>query len=65
MNISNINTSNAYTINESVKPPVDNTLLKNQNQTPPEANLNQETSRQQAFKVDITQEARQIVNIVA
>ncbi len=58
MDISNINASNAYTTNELAKPPVDNTLLKNQDQATPETNLNQDTVRQQAFEVTITREAQ-------
>lgn len=58
MDISNINASKAYTTNESAKPPADSPLLKNQNQATPEANLNQDTARQQAFEVTITQEAQ-------
>ncbi len=60
MDISNINGSNAYTANKSTTPPVDNSLLENQNREAAKADLNQETSRtaQQAFEVNITQEAQ-------
>jgi hypothetical protein len=58
MDISNINAANAYTTNESVKPPVDSTLLKGQDPKIPEADLNQKTERQPAFEVDITREAQ-------
>ncbi len=60
MDISNINGSNAYTANKSATPPVDNSLLENQNREAAKADLNQETSRaaQQAFEVNITQEAQ-------
>jgi len=60
MDISNINGSNAYAANNSTKPPVDSTLLENQNQKAAGTDPNQETTRavQQAFEVDITQEAQ-------
>lgn len=61
MDISNINASNAYTTNESVKPSVDSTPLKVQDSKNPEADLNQKTSSQQAFEVNITQEARDLL----
>jgi hypothetical protein len=61
MDISNINASNAYTTNESVKPPVDSTLLKAQDPKTPEADLNQKTASQQAFEVNITQEAQDLL----
>jgi hypothetical protein len=58
MDISNINASTAYTANESAKSPVDNTQLKTQETKPPETDPSQETMRQQAFEVNITQEAQ-------
>ncbi len=63
MDISNINGSNAYTENKSATPPVDNSLLENQNREAAKADLNQETSRaaQQAFEVNITQEAQDLL----
>ena len=62
MDINNINGSNAYAATKSATPPIDNSLLENQNREAAEADLNQETSRaaQQAFKVDITQEAQDL-----
>ncbi len=63
MDINNINGSNAYTANKSATPPVDNSLLENQNREAAKADLNQETSRaaQQAFEVNITQEAQDLL----
>lgn len=58
MDITNIDASNAYAAKESAKPPIDSTLLKNQNQEVSESNLNQESTRQNAFEVNITQEAQ-------
>ena len=58
MDIRHINASNAYTTNESAKPPVDSTLLKTQDQATPEANPHQNTARPPAFEVTITQEAQ-------
>ncbi len=61
MDISNINASNAHTTHESAKPPVDSSLLKAQNQEAPETNQSRETSRRQAFEVNITQEAQDLL----
>jgi hypothetical protein len=58
MDISNINAANAYTTNQSVRPQGDDSLVKTQDTPSPETALNQETARQQAFQVDITQEAQ-------
>ncbi len=63
MDINNINGPNTYTANKSATPPVDNALLENQNREAAKADLNQETSRaaQQAFEVNITQEAQDLL----
>jgi hypothetical protein len=61
MDISNINASTAYTANESAKPPVDSTQLKTQEATPTETDPSQTTARQQAFEVNITQEAQDLM----
>ena len=61
MDISRINTSTAYTANESAKPPVDSTQLKTQETPPQEINPSQESDRQQAFEVNITQEAKDML----
>ncbi len=63
MNISNINGSDAYTANKSATPLVDNSLLENQNREAAKTDPNQKTSRaaQQAFEVNITQEAQNLL----
>jgi hypothetical protein len=61
MDISNINASNAYITNESAKPPVDSTLLKDQNQETKNSDTSQKTDRQPAFEINITQEAQDLL----
>ena len=61
MDINNINASTAYTTHESVKPSVDSTLLKDQNQETQNSDINPGTARQQAFEVNITQEAQDLL----
>ncbi len=60
MDISNINT-NPYTANTSATPPVDSTLLNNKNKEITEPSQKITPSAQQAFEVNITQEARDML----
>jgi hypothetical protein len=63
MDISNIQGFSAYTANKSATPPVDNTLAQNQNKDAAQTTLNQESAQaaQQAFEVNITPEARDLM----
>jgi len=63
MEISNIQGLNAYTAKNSATSPVDNTMLQNQNREAAQTNLNQENIQavQQAFEVNITREARDLM----
>ena len=63
MDISNVQGFNAYTANKPATPPVDNALLQNQNREAAQTDLTQENiqAAQQAFEVDITREARDLM----
>jgi len=60
MDINSLQGANAYTNVSNATPPVDNTLLRDQNLEASQADLSTENTRaaQSAFEVDITQEAQ-------
>jgi len=58
MDISN---TNPYAANKPATPPVDSTLLNNQNKEVTEPNPKATPSTQQAFEVNITQEAQDLL----
>ncbi len=63
MEINNIQEFNAYTAKDSATLPADNTTLQNRNRKAAQTDINQENiqAAQQAFEVNITREARDLM----
>ncbi|MCP3942022.1 MAG: hypothetical protein GY710_11135 [Desulfobacteraceae bacterium] len=62
MDINNIEAIGAYSTDTQTSAPTEDTLVREENQRAAQADLDQETARaaQQAFEVNLTQEARDL-----